>query len=426
MKNVIKQNLPIKKNLINRMDAINYYKALGDYDKINVLKYSINTNVNLYKLNDTYDYFFSYLPSSTGVIKDFKLIYLSEYEFILIYSSSYYNDNFTDYVNHNKLFEEFKKYDNWCKKANINNISELNKRVTKGNINDLIFLSESNRNRRLLNISEEIYNNKDIKIVLISGPSSSGKTTTSKKLQLFLSGNGLNPISLSIDDYFLDRDETPKLENGDYDFESVRALNTEKFNKDLKDLLEGKEVYPSKYNFITGKSEQSNESIKLGEKDILIVEGLHALNEELTSSIDKKHKYKMYVCPLTVMSLDNHNVIKASDIRLLRRMVRDNMTRGYSASETITNWDRVRKGEEMYVYAYNEEADVVYNTSLLYEIGVIKVYAEPLLFSIEENDKNYMEAIRLLNLLKNVLPISNDFIPKDSILREFIGNGYFK
>ena len=426
MKEIIKKDLPIKKNLINRIDAINYYEALGDYDKINVLKYSINTNVNLYRLNDTYDYFFSYLPVSTGVIEDFKLIYLTDHEFVLAYSDIYYKEELKEVVQSNKLFEEFKRYDNWCKKSKINNVSELNSRVTKGNINDLIFLTESNRNRRLLNISEEIFNNKNIKVILMSGPSSSGKTTTSKKLQLFLSGNGVNPISLSIDDYFLDRDKTPKLKDGSYDFESIRAINVKKFNKDLKDILDGKEVFPMRYDFITGTGRVSNESIKLGENDILIIEGLHALNEELTASIDDKYKYKMYICPLTVMSLDNHNVISASDIRLLRRIVRDNLTRGYNASQTIDNWKRVKHGEEMYVYAYNGLADVVYNTSLIYEIGVIKVFAEPLLFSLEESDPNYKEAIRLLNLLKNVLPVPTDFIPADSIIREFIGGSYFK
>ena len=426
MKEIIKKDLPIRKNLVNRIDAMNYYKALGDLDKIDVLKYSINTNVNLYRLNDTYDYFFSYLPVSTGVLADFKLIYLSDHEFILGYSKEYYSDKISNYVNNNKLFEEFKKYDNWCKISKINTISELNRRVTKGNINDLIFLSESNRNRSLLNISETIYNNKNIKIVLISGPSSSGKTTTSKKLQLFLSGNGVNPISLSIDDYFVDREKTPTLEDGTYDFESIKAINTKKFNKDLKDLLDGKEVYPLKYSFTTGKSTISEKSIKLGEDDILIIEGLHALNDELTSLVDDKYKYKIYICPLTVMSLDNHNAIRASDIRILRRMIRDNLTRGYGASQTITSWKTVRRGEEKYIYPYQESADIVYNTSLLYEIGVIKVFAEPLLFSVEEGDPNYKEAIRLLNLLKNVLPIPTDFIPKDSILREFIGASYFK
>ena len=203
------------------------------------------------------------------------------------------------YKHHEKLFNEFKKYDEWCEKLGIGNVSELNNRVTKGNINDIILLSENIQNRRLFDIAEKIKDNKNIKIILIAGPSSSGKTTTSKKIELFLKGYGLNPISLSVDDYFVDREKTPKLEDGTYDFESLRAINTEKFNKDLRDLLDGKEVYPLKYNFITGKSEKNNKSIKLGEKEILIIEGLHALNEDLTYSIEKKNKFKIYLCPLT-------------------------------------------------------------------------------------------------------------------------------
>ena len=426
MKIIVDKDLPIKKNLISRMEAINYYKSIGDYDKVNVLKYSVNTNVNLYRLNDTYDYFFSYLPISTGIIKNFELTYLDEHGFILRYPNIYYMNKIPTYFHHEKLFNEFKKYDEWCKKLDVSNVSELNNRVTKGNINDLILLSENIQNKELFEIAGKIYSNKNLKIILVAGPSSSGKTTTSKKLELFLKGYGLNPISLSVDDYFKDRNKTPKLEDGSYDFESLHAIDTEKFNEDLKNILEGKEVYPSKFNFITGKSEKSNESIKLGNKEILIIEGLHALNEDLTYSIDKKNKFKIYLCPLTVLSLDNHNRIRTTDNRLLRRIARDNMTRGYSASQTITNWNNVRKGEEMYVFPYQDEADVIFNTSLIYELGVLKTYVEPLLFSIDEDDVNYVEAIRLLNLLKNILPVPTNFIPKDSIIREFIGGGYFK
>ena len=423
---IVKKDLPIKKNLISRMEAVNYYKSIGDYDKADVLKYSVNTNVNLYRLNDTYDYFFSYLPVSTGALKDFELTYINEHGFVLRYPNIYYMNKIPVYTHHEKLFNEFKNYDGWCEKLGISNVSELNSRVSKGNISDLILISENIQNRALFDIAEKIYSNKNLKIILIAGPSSSGKTTTSKKLELFLRGYGLNPISLSVDDYFLDRDKTPKLKDGSYDFESLRALNTEKFNKDLKDLLDGKEVVPLKYNFVSGKSEKSNESIKLGEKEILIIEGLHALNEDLTYSIEKKNKFKIYLCPLTVLNLDNHNRIRTTDNRLLRRIARDNMTRGYNASQTITNWSNVRKGEEMYVFPYQDEADVIFNTSLIYELGVLRTYVEPLLFSISEDDPNYIEAIRLLNLLKNVMPVPTNFIPKDSILREFVGGGYFK
>ena len=426
MKEIVKRNLPIQKNLVNRLEAIDYYKSTKNYDKVNVLKYSVNTNVNLYRLMDIYNYFFSYLPVSTGALKEFKLTYIDQNSFVLRYPNIYYLNKIPVYKHHDKLFNEFKKYDEWSEKLGIENVSSLNNKVTKGNVDDIVLLSENIQNNSLFKISETIYNNKKLKLILLAGPSSSGKTTTSKKLELFLKGFGLNPIAISIDNYFVDRDKTPILPDGSYDFESLNSINVELFNKNLKDLLDGKEVTLPVYNFITGKSELSDESIKLGEKEILIVEGLHALNEELTYSIDRKNKYKIYLCPLTVLSLDNHNRIRTTDNRLLRRIVRDNRTRGYSASDTLSTWSKVREGEEKYVFPFQDEADVIFNTSLIYELGVLKTYAEPLLYSVEENDPMYKEAVRLLNLLKNILPISNDYIPVDSIVREFIGGGYFK
>ena len=426
MKEIVKRNLPIQKNLVNRLEAIEYYKSTKSYDKVNVLKYSVNTNVNLYRLMDIYNYFFSYLPVSTGALKEFKLTYIDQNSFVLRYPNIYYLNKIPVYKHHDKLFNEFKKYDEWSEKLGIENVSSLNSRVTKGNVDDIVLLSENIQNNSLFRIAETIYNNKKLKLILLAGPSSSGKTTTSKKLELFLKGFGLNPIAISIDNYFVDRDKTPRLPDGSYDFESLNSINVELFNKNLKDLLDGKEVTLPVYNFITGKSELSDESIKLGEKEILIVEGLHALNEELTYSIDRKNKYKIYLCPLTVLSLDNHNRIRTTDNRLLRRIVRDNRTRGYSASDTLSSWGKVREGEEKYVFPFQDEADVIFNTSLIYELGVLKTYAEPLLYSVEESDPMYKEAVRLLNLLKNILPISNDYIPVDSIVREFIGGGYFK
>lgn len=426
MKEIVKRNLPIQKNLVNRLEAIEYYKSTKSYDKVNVLKYSVNTNVNLYRLMDIYNYFFSYLPVSTGALKEFKLTYIDQNSFVLRYPNIYYLNKIPVYKHHDKLFNEFKKYDEWSEKLGIENVSSLNNKVTKGSVDDIVLLSENIQNNSLFKISETIYNNKKLKLILLAGPSSSGKTTTSKKLELFLKGFGLNPIAISIDNYFVDRDKTPRLPDGSYDFESLNSINVELFNKNLKDLLDGKEVTLPVYNFITGKSELSDESIKLGEKEILIVEGLHALNEELTYSIDKKNKYKIYLCPLTVLSLDNHNRIRTTDNRLLRRIVRDNRTRGYSASDTLSTWGKVREGEEKYVFPFQDEADVIFNTSLIYELGVLKTYAEPLLYSVEESDPMYKEAVRLLNLLKNILPISNDYIPVDSIVREFIGGGYFK
>lgn len=426
VKLLIKKDLLIEKTLVNRLEAIKYYEKLGNIDKVNILKYSVNTNVNLYKLGDMYDYFFSYLPISTGYLKEFKLTLIDSHSFVLGLPNIYSKTKLPNYKHHEKIFNEFKAYDTWCKKLGVENVTNLNKRISTGNIDDLIILSENIQNNNLFKIAETIKNNKKIRIVLIAGPSSSGKTTSSKKLELFLKGFGITPKSLSVDDYFVDREKTPKLEDGSYDFESINAIDLFQFNRDLKDLLDGKEVQTPTFNFITGKREYINDVIKLEENEILIIEGLHALNEKLTHLIDRKNKFKIYLCPLTVLSLDNHNRIKTTDNRLLRRIIRDSRTRGYTASDTLNAWRKVREGEENYVFPFQDEADVIFNTSLIYELGVIKTYAEPLLYSVEEDDPAYKDAVRLLNLLKNILPISNDNIPNDSIIREFIGNSFFK
>lgn len=424
MNEMIKADLPIDKLLINRKEAIKYYDRVGEEDKKDILKYNTNTNVNLYKLNNTYDYFFNNLPISTGYLEEFKLTLIDRNSFVITYPNVYSSK--LVYKHHEKLYTAFKEYDEWCNTVGVDSICDLNDKVTEGNINDYIFLSEAYQNNNLYDIAKQISDDKDIKIVLISGPSSSGKTTTSKKLQLFLRAFGISPKTLSIDDYFVDREKTPKKEDGTYDFESIRAVKLEQFNKDLTKLLNGDKVKVPTYNFVLGRGEYINDPIDLKKNEILIIEGLHALNNELTSSIPKKNKFKIYLAPLTVLNLDNHNRIKTTDVRILRRIIRDNRTRGYDAKESLESWERVREGEEKNVFPFQDEADVIFNTTLLYELGALKVYAEPLLYKVSENDDCYKDAIRLLNLLKNVLPIPSDCIPRDSIIREFIGDGYFK
>ena len=423
MDELIKQDLPIDKLLINRKEAIKYYQKEKEYDKVELLKYNTNTNINLYKLDNTYDYFFNHLPISTGYIKEYKLNLIDKGSFVISFPSLYSNK--VDYKHHSKLFDAYNDYYSFSSKLGIKSICDLNKKVTEGKINDYVFLSETYQNNKLLQIAETISNNKNIRIVLISGPSSSGKTTTSKKLQLFLKGFGINPKTLSIDDYFVDREKTPKKEDGSYDFESIKALKLDLLNRDLKKLLNGEKVKIPTYNFILGKAEYIDEATSLEENEILIIEGLHALNNELTSSIDKKNKFKIYLSPLTVLNLDDHNRVRTVEVRLLRRIVRDNRTRGYKAKDVLSAWLNVREGEEKNVFPYQDEADVIFNTTLLYEVGVLKTYAEPLLYAVDEKDEHYKDAVRLLNLLKNILAIPSDCIPKDSILREFIGDGYF-
>ena len=423
MEEIIKEDLPIDKLLINRKEAIKYYESQKEHDKVEMLKYNTNTNINLYKLGDTYDYFFNNLPVSTGYIKEFKLNLIDKQSFVITFPSIYTSK--INYKHHEKLFNEFEEYSNWSKSLGISKISDLNKKITEGTVNDYVFLAESYQNHKLMEIARRISTNKNIKLVLISGPSSSGKTTTSKKLQLYLKGLGVNPKTISIDDYFIDREDTPKKEDGSYDFESIEAINLDLFNRDLTKLLRGEKVKLPTYNFVLGKGEYLTEATSLEENEILIIEGLHGLNNRLTSSIDNKYKYKIYVSPLTVLNLDNHNRIRTTDVRLLRRIVRDNRTRGYNAKASLDAFPNVREGEEKNVFPFQDEADKIFNTSLLYELGVLKIYAEPLLYLVDEKDECYKDAVRLLNLLKNVLPIPSDCIPKDSIIREFIGDGYF-
>ena len=425
MKENISKNIYIEKKLINRLEAINYYKNKKENDKVDILKYTTNTNINLYKLNNSYDYFFSYLPISTGFLKKFTLTYIDSDNFVLGYPNLYTN-KMLKYKHHSKLFAEFQKYSNWTSRLGASNISQINSKISNGNYKDLIYLNEAFQNYNLNKIAEEIYNNVNIKVILLSGPSSSGKTTTAKKLSLILKNYGLNAFSISIDDFFLDRDETPKNEDGEYDFESVKSIDINLFNKTIKKLISNEKVKMPNYNFIKGKKEFDTKFTKLDSNQILIIEGLHALNDVLTSEIDKKYRYKIYVSPLTVLGIDNHNRVRTTDSRLLRRIVRDQRSRGYNAADTLRTWQKVRKSEEVNIFNYQDSADTIFNTSYIYELNVLKSYVEPLLYSVEETDENYKDAVRLLNILKNVLPMPSEDIPKDSIIREFIGNSYFE
>lgn len=425
MKKLQKDDIPIEKKLINRMEAIKYYKKLKAFDKVNILKYTTNTNINLYKIGDIYDFFFSYLPINTKILSKFKLEYISKNSFVLCYPNIYHENKIKKYKHHKKIYDEFEKYSSWSKIIGVKNIADINKKISDSDFEDIILLSENYQNNNLYKIASTIAKNKQIKIVLMSGPSSSGKTTSSRKLKLFLKSFGLKPLSISLDDYYLDRNETPKKADGTYDYESINAIDIKLFNSHMTQLLDKKEVKLPTYNFILGKKEYNEKGITLAENEILIIEGLHALNNKIIEQIDKSRKFKIYLSPLTVLNIDNHNRIRTTDNRLLRRIVRDNRTRGYSASKTLASWQDVREGEEVNVFNFQDEADVIFNTSLAYELNVLKTYVEPLLYSVEETDDNYSEAVRLLNLLNNVLPIPSELIPSDSIIREFIGNSYF-
>jgi uridine kinase len=425
MHEIVEQGISFERMSVSRIEAIDYYDSNKQPDKARSLKYISNSYITLYNLDDIYEYMYGEMPIDTSYLKYFKLVKVSSNGIVLMYPNIYTSARIGEYKHHEQLFMEFENYHDWCGRVNLSNISDLNKIISIGDVKNLIYMCEIEQNGRLLDVARKIGNDHKIKIVLIAGPSSSGKTTTSKKLSLYLRSMGLTPHPISIDDYFLDRENTPLKENGEPDFESVDALNVNLFNEHLTKLLNYEEVLLPEYNFLTGKSEFKKKRLKLGERDILIIEGLHALNNKLTESIGRDKKYKIYISPLTSVNLDNHNRINSTDNRLLRRMIRDYKYRGYTASTTLSKWEDVRIGEEKYVFPYQDAADLVFNTSLVYEMGVLRLYAEPLLFSIEEDDPYYGEAIRLLNILRNVLPITSDSIPLDSIIREFIGGSYF-
>ena len=419
-------DLKYTKVSVSRLDAIQFYKNKKQQDKIELLKYISNSFVNLYRLDDIYDYFFSEMAPSTSSLSDFKLTYIEKNRFVISYTSIDSPSDALKYKHVSLIYDTFNEHTNWANKIGIPSAACLNRIVSQGKHNEAIRLAEIHYEGQVAHIAEAIYANKaNIKMVLLAGPSSSGKTTTAKKLGTYLQSFGFKTHYISIDDYFLEKENTPKDENGNYDFESIKAIDLDLFNKHLSGLLAGERILIPEYNFITGKKEFKKRYLQLEEKDILIIEGLHALNDELTHSIKRKNKYKVFICPYTQINIDNHNCIHAGDTRKIRRIVRDSRTRGKSASDTLKMWKKIKEGENKYIFPFQRDIDSIINSAMVYEMGVLKVYAEPLLFCVEENDEMYPEAIRLINLLRNFLPIPSDDIPRDSVIREFIGkSGY--
>ena len=426
MKDKIAKQIPFTKIETTIQEATEYFKNIKRKDLVKTLFYNKSNYITLYKFENTYHYVLGLLPNDSGVLKYFDLTLLEGKGIVLRYPSIYNNGKIVKYTHHDNLFNSLEEYAEWGRILNINNLGDLNDSIVNTKPGELINLSESIQDYKLLKIAETIkQKSKDIKIILMSGPSSSGKTTTARKLSLYLKTLGLNPIALSLDDYFLDREETPLDENGNYDFESLRAIDTKLFNNQISKMLKGSKVITPTFDFVKGKKTFKN-AIKLEEKDILIIEGLHCLNDALLESIPRKNKYKIYISPLPFLNIDNDNRISMTDLRLLRRMVRDNRVRGYSPSQTLKSWSDVRKGEEKYIFPFQDEADTIFNSTLAYELAVLKTYAEPLLFTVQEDDPEYDTALRLLQLLKFVLPMPSQDVPSVSILREFIGGSYFE
>ena len=424
MDRIVENDLPIIRTTIDRLEAINYFKTVGNEVKAEVLRYNTNTYVTLYRLGNYYNYFYNLMPTSTSKISAFDLTYIKDNAFVMRFPTIYQPNKIKEYEEHPGMFSAFQEFRDWGKIMKITTSVDLNKIVSSGKINDLIRIDETLQSNRLLNLAKTIHQNKKIKIVLMAGPSSSGKTTTSRKLCMYLQSFGLTPKVLSMDDYFHERKDTPKDANGNYDFECLEAVDLKLFNSQLADLLKGEKVQVPTFNFGLGKKEYRHE-LQLAKDGIIVIEGIHALNPKILTNIPRENKFKIYICPLTEINMDDHNRVSTTDNRLLRRIIRDNRTRNYSVEKTLAAWSKVRTGEEKYIFPYQDEADFTMNSALIYEIGALKTYVEPLLYSVPYDSPYYEESKRLLNFLRIFLPIPADEIPKDSVLREFIGNGCF-
>ncbi len=428
MKELIEANHPFTKHKLDKRLAIMKFEENGDFEKVRLFRFRKKSTVNVYKCGnlDYINYFYGYMPPNTGCLKPFDLKVYGQ-GFLLLTATQQSPDVLPKRNQLQKFSQVFLQYQRWGEILGIETVGDLNKKIADGKIKDIILMSEALHAKKITNMAEEISRNLEKRLILIAGPSSSGKTTTAKRLKLQLMAEGLKPFTISLDDYFVDREKTPKDEYGNYNFESIDALNLELFNNHLLDLLEGKAVQIPKFDFVKGKGFFTGEEYKISKEQPLIIEGIHGLNEKLTQSIPREWKFKIYVSALTQLSIDDINRIPTTDTRLIRRIVRDNSTRGHSAIKTIRMWQSVRKGETQYIFPFQEEADYMFSSALVYELAVLKMYAEQLLVQIEDESEENIESKRLLKFLEYFLPITNTgYIPKNSIIREFIGGSVFE
>ena len=424
MEELAKANLPITKRSLDTDQAAKYFDRIGFKGKKELFQFRRESKMNIYSLDGYDNYFYGYMAPSTGYISAF-LVSAYQHGVVLQIPKRKQTEEIVPFTPQPKLFHVMQRSREWTKTMGVDTVGALNNEITHGNINHLILLQEGLQEKLLADIADEIVS-KNKRIILIAGPSSSGKTTFSHRLSIQLQIAGLTPHPVSMDDYFLDRELSPRDENGNYNFETIASLDVDLLTKHINQLLDGEEIDVPSYNFITGKREYHGHKLKIGEKDVLVMEGIHGLNGTLTNEIPEDAKYRIYVSALNQINLDEHNRIPSSDGRLLRRIVRDAMTRGNDARETISRWDSVRTGEEDNIFPYQEEADVMFNSAQIYEIAVLKQYAEPLLFAVPRDCPEYQEAKRLLKFLEYFLNIPSEAIPKTSLLREFIGGSCFE
>ncbi len=425
MNEIISEDIPIRRHECTTEEAIERFASLGTTSKVKLLRSTGKLYTTYYSIDDYVDYYYGSLLTSTGKMQLFGLE--KYYDGLLLRIPSLKDPSkLGELIRQDKMFDIFREHHRWQEILGLRTIGDLNDAVDKGFASDLINLSEALQEKKISRIADEIASRKGVKMVLIAGPSSSGKTTTCKRLSIQLLTNGIKPIPISLDDYFVDREKTPKDETGDYDYESLYALNIPLLNEQMNSLFCGKEVQLPKYNFQTGRSELSGKRLKMGSNDILVVEGIHALNPELTAQIPEEQIFRVYASAFTTILLDSHNYVPTTDNRLLRRIIRDYKYRGVSAQETIRRWGSVRAGENKWIFPYQENADAMFNTAMLFELAVIKSQAEPLLETVPENAPEYSEAYRLLKFLKYIKAIPNRQVPPTSLLREFLGGSSFK
>ena len=425
MDELVSENIMFEKRTVSTSEAIDKFLNNDLSDKEHLFRYRRGSTTNIYRLGNYHDYFYGYMPSTTGALKSFDLkTYDGGIVIALPNAGEGLEVKLPSWKPRELLYKTMKEANSWGKRLGIANVGNLNDTISEGRINDVMLVNEALQEGKIGKIAENIAKQQK-KIVMIAGPSSSGKTTFSHRLSIELMVQGLKPHPIAADDYFKDREHTPKDENGEYDFECLEAIDVEQFNKDMTDLLAGKEVKMPSFNFKTGKREYKGKTLKLGDEDILVIEGIHGLNDKFSGSLPKESKFKIYISALTQLNIDDHNRIHTTDLRLLRRMVRDARTRGSSAEDTLARWASVRRGEEKNIFPFQEGADEMFDSSLIYELAVLKQYAEPLLFGIPTDSPYSSEANRLLKFLDYFLTMPSDNVPKNSLVKEFIGGNCF-
>ncbi|HDI3054586.1 TPA: nucleoside kinase [Clostridium botulinum] len=424
MNEIINKDIKIKKISVKKERAIEIFNEYKMKDKVRLLNHIPHEEVKLYELDGRYDYFYGPMAYSTGAIKNFDIMYYDP-GFILRYPREKDPFNIPEFVEYKKLTKIFRETEKWAKILDVGDVGALNDKVVYGEIKDIIRVSEALHEKKIANIADMIYDKENIKMVLISGPSSSGKTTFANRLGIQLRVNALIPVPISLDNYFVNREDTPKDENGDYDFESIDALDIDLFNEDLKHILNGEEVQIPTFNFKKGKREYDGKKIKLPKNGILIVEGIHGLNPILTREIPDKNKFKIYISALTQLNIDNHNRVSTTDVRIIRRLVRDYLSRGYKGEETLKMWPSIKRGEDRNIFVFQENADVMFNSTIVYELCILKKYALAELNKIDKNSTVHYEATRLKSFLNFFKEVDMNLVPSNSILREFIGGSCF-